>query len=178
MAMESTLPTYLKRFTVKKSISTLFSLLLLPASAFAGGSAVVNWADPANYKDVRASGGSQEKFQARTFAQLAGTIQTLADTLPEGQKLEMTVSDLDLAGEVQFSGARTQYQDLRVVKEMYPAKITFHYRLLDASGRVLEEGDEKLLSRWMGASTRTGSSESLEIEKRMLGNWFKRSIVK
>ncbi len=163
---------------MKKSISTIFSLLLLPAIALAGGSAVVNWSNPANYKDVRASSGSQEEFQARTFAELEGTMQKLADALPEGQKLEMTVTDLDLAGDVQLTGARTQHQDVRVVKDMYPAKMTFHYRLLDASGSVLKEGDEKLRSRTMSASMRTGSSESLEIEKRMLRNWFKRSIAK
>jgi len=142
----------------------------------AGGSAVVNWSNPASYKDVRASSGSQEEFQAKTFSELESTIQKLAASLPDGQKLEMTVTDLDLAGDVKFTGARTQHQDVRVVKEMYPARITFHYRLLDGKGKVLKEGDEKIQSRTLSASMRTGSSEPLGMEKRMIKSWFKRNF--
>lgn len=161
-----------------KTLITLFSILLVPALAMAGGNAVVNWSNPSEYKDVEASSGSQAEFQTKTFAELEATIQKLASSLPDAQQLEMTITDLDLAGEVKLSGARTQHQDVRVVRDMYPAKIKFHYRLLDAGGNVIKEGNEKLQSRSMSASLRTGSGEPLEMEKRMLIDWFKRSIAK
>jgi hypothetical protein len=163
---------------MKKTITGLVSLLILPILAAAGGSAVVNWMNPEGYKDVVASDGSQEEFIASTLQELENTITELAESLPDGQKLEMTVTDLDLAGDVKMSGARSQHQDVRVVKDSYPARMVFHYRLLDAGGNVLKEGDEKLQSRTLSASMRTGSSESLGMEKRMLKNWFKRAIAK
>ena len=162
-----------------KTIVTLgFCLLFLPVIALAEGSAVVNWVNPEGYKDVVASDGSQEEFVARTLKELEATITQLAESLPDGQTLEMNITDLDLAGDVKISGARTQHQDVRVVKDSYPARMKFHYRLLDGSGKVLKEGEEKLQSRSLSTSMRTGSSESLEMEKRMIRSWFKRSIAK
>jgi len=161
-----------------KTLIAVFSIMLLPTLAMAGGSAEVHWSDPARYTDIMASSGSQEEFQASTFKELEDSIQKLAASLPDGQKLEMTVTDLDLAGDVKLTGARTQHQDVRVVKDSYPARMKFHYRLLDASGNVLKEGDEKLQSRTMSAAMRTSSGEPLGMEKRMIRNWFKRSIAK
>ncbi|WP_457673264.1 DUF3016 domain-containing protein [Thiolapillus sp.] len=162
---------------MKKTL-TLTLALLFSSLVLAGGSALVDWVNPQSYKDVVASEGSQEEFLARTLRELEATINELAASLPDGQKLEMTVTDLDLAGDVKMSGARTQHQDVRVVKDSYPARMKFHYRLLDASGKVLKEGDEKLQSRTLSASMRTGSSEPLEMEKRMIRGWFKRNIAK
>ena len=163
---------------MKKAILILTGLTMLPVMALAGGNAKVNWSNPENYKDVIASDGSQEEFVARTLKELEATISELAESLPDGQTLEMNVTDLDLAGDVKMSGARTQHQDIRVVKDSYPARMKFQYRLLDGSGKVLKEGEEKLQSRTLSASMRTGSSESLEMEKRMIRGWFKRSIAK
>ncbi len=163
---------------MKKAILILAGLTMLPVMALAGGNAKVNWSNPENYKDVIASDGSQEEFVARTLKELEATISELAESLPDGQTLEMNVTDLDLAGDVKMSGARTQHQDIRVVKDSYPARMKFQYRLLDGSGKVLKEGEEKLQSRTLSASMRTGSSESLEMEKRMIRGWFKRSIAK
>ncbi len=162
---------------MKKTL-TLTLALLFSSLVLAGGSALVDWVNPQSYKDVVASEGSQEEFLARTLRELEAAINELAASLPDGQKLEMTVTDLDLAGDVKMSGARTQHQDVRVVKDSYPARMKFHYRLLDASGKVLKEGDEKLQSRTLSASMRTGSSEPLEMEKRMIRGWFKRNIAK
>ncbi|WP_456447267.1 DUF3016 domain-containing protein [Thiolapillus sp.] len=163
---------------MKKAILILAGLTILPIVALAGGNAKVNWLNPEDYKDVITSDGSQEEFVAHTLKELETTITRLAESLPDGQTLEMNVTDLDLAGDVKISGARTQHQDVRVVKDSYPARMKFHYRLLDASGKVLKEGDEKLQSRTLSASMRTGSSESLGMEKRMLRSWFKRTFAK
>ena len=162
---------------MKKIILMLAGLTVLPMAVMAG-SAKVNWSNPEGYKDVIASDGSQEEFLANTLKELETTITELAASLPDGQTLEMTVTDLDLAGDVKMSGARTQHQDVRVVKDSYPARMKFHFRLLDASGKVLKEGDEKLQSRTLSASMRTGGSESLGMEKRMLRSWFKRTFDK
>ncbi len=163
---------------MKIPIALLFSILILPMVTMADGSAMVYWVNPEGYKDVIASDGPQEEFVARVLRELEDTLARLAESLPDGQKLEMTVTDLDLAGDVKLSGIRTRNQNVRVVKDSYPARMTFHYRLLDASGKVLKEGDEKLQSRSLSASLRTGGDEPLGMEKRMLRNWFKQTIYR
>jgi hypothetical protein len=164
---------------MKTTLPTSILLLLCSGSIFANGAATVTWSNPEAYKDVMSSNGSQEEFMASTFHELETSIQEMASSLPDGQKLEMVITDVDLAGDVKLTGARAQHQDVRVVKDIYPARISFSYRLLDSSGKTLKEGNEKLKSRSTSASTmRTSSNGPLEIEKRMLKSWFKRSIAK
>ncbi len=165
--------------TMKTLFFSLSLLILLTGSVYASSKALVTWSNPENYSDLRSSNGGEEEFMAATLNELEQSIQTMASSLPDGQKLEMTITDVDLAGDVKLTGARAQHQDVRVVKDIYPAKIVFSYRLLDQSGNVLKQGDEKLRSRSTSASSmRTGSKGPLEIEKRMLKSWFKRTIAK
>lgn len=152
-------------------------LSLIPLLAWAGGKAAVTWESPENYKDVRASSGSEAEFRDRVFNQLENHLNELAAALPDGQTLEMTVTDLSLAGDLRLSGARTGHQDVRVVSDMYPARISFRYRLLDSSGKLLKEGSEKLRSSPLSSGTiRANRSEPLGMEKAMLTRWFKKNF--
>ncbi|WP_456377568.1 DUF3016 domain-containing protein [Thiolapillus sp.] len=155
----------------------VFSILLIPATATAGGSAVIHWSSPGGYKDIKASIGTQEQFQKQTFAELEAYMQKLAASLPNGQKLEMTVTNLDLAGYLRTSDVIRGYSDIRVVKDMYPAKIQFQYRLLDSNGKLLKEGSENLKSMPPGSTASMRfNANPLSIEKRMLKKWFMRTI--
>ncbi len=154
------------------------SMLLLPAVTSAGGSAIIHWSNPGDYKDIKAPVGTQERFQAQTFAELESHMQKLASSLPDGQKLEMTVTDLDLAGDLRRSDIIQGYSDIRLIKEMFPAKIRFNYRLVDIDGNILKQGNESLKSMPPGsaAGMRFSASNRLSTEKRMLKNWFTRTI--
>ena len=112
---------------------------------------------------------------ARTLKLLETKIHEQAKKyLPDGQSIEIAVTDLDLAGDLRMTGARQDHRDVRLVKDIYPARMQFHYRLLDASGQVLEEGDASLRSRMpSGAGIRASGNKSLAIERKMLSNWFK-----
>ncbi len=157
----------------------IFGILLTPATTMATGSAIINWSNPASYKDIKAAIGTQEQFQKQTFAELETYMQKLAASLPNGQKLEMTVTNLDLAGYLRTSDTLRGYSDIRVVKSMYPAKIRFQYRLLDSNSNVLKQGSENLKSMPPGstASMRFNTNNPLDIEKRMLKKWFTQVIL-
>ncbi|WP_456415286.1 DUF3016 domain-containing protein [Thiolapillus sp.] len=156
----------------------VIGLLFIPTATIAGGSATINWSDPASYKDIKAAIGTQEQFRKQVFTELETYLQKLAASLPNGQKLEMTVTDLDLAGYLRTSDTLRGYSDIRVVKDMYPAKIQFQYRLLDSNGNILKQGSESLKSMPPGsaASMRFNANNPLSIEKRMLKNWFTQTI--
>ncbi len=148
------------------------------AFTFAAGQAKVYWTDPGSYHDIRSTSGAQEEFAAGVIKELELHIHKLAtEYLGEGQSLEMSVTDLDLAGDVRISGAKQGHSEVRVIKEIYPAKMKFQYQLSDASGKVIKEGSEELRSRYpSAASMRSSNNERLAMEKKMLERWFKRTF--
>ena len=73
--------------------------MVLTTTAWAG-TAKVTWDDPDSYRDVRAAEENQTRFERRVFDGLEAHFQELAEKLPENHVLEVTVKDLDLAGEV------------------------------------------------------------------------------
>ena len=63
--------------------------------------------------------------------------------LAEGQKLTVTITDVDLAGEFEpWRGPAAA--DVRIVKEIYPPRIKLSFRLTDASGAVVKQGEREL----------------------------------
>ena len=100
----------------------------------------VEWQDPKSFRDVKASGDIQSRFEARTFKELTKNLnKEAAKILKPNQKLEMVVTDLDLAGDVRPTfGATTN--DLRVVKDLYPPRITFSYKITEGEQVIITQG--------------------------------------
>ena len=74
----------------------------------------ITWQDPKSYTDVRPSNESRKSFRNRVFKSLDEYFNKLAEALPEGQTLEVTVTDLDLAGEV-WPTMRAGAFDIRII---------------------------------------------------------------
>ncbi|WP_434931137.1 DUF3016 domain-containing protein [Shewanella sp. HL-SH5] len=136
----------------------------------------VEWLEPDNYNDIKASNELQSRFENRFFETITKNINKQAEkTLKPNQKLEMQVSNVDLAGDMRPTfGATTG--DLRVVKELYPPKMTFTYQILE-DNKVIISGDEKLtdmsfLSRISRINERPFSAETT-----MLNDWLKRTVA-
>ncbi|UCX03486.1 DUF3016 domain-containing protein [Shewanella glacialimarina] len=136
----------------------------------------VEWLEPDNYNDIKASNELQSRFENRFFETMTKNINKQAEkTLKPNQKLEMQVSNVDLAGDMRPTfGATTG--DLRVVKELYPPKMTFTYQILE-DNKVIISGDEKLtdmsfLSRISRINERPFSAETT-----MLNDWLKRTVA-
>ncbi|RTE85684.1 MULTISPECIES: DUF3016 domain-containing protein [Gammaproteobacteria] len=146
----------------------------MPAQA---GEASVTWENPDSYRDIRAAEELQSRFEERVFAEFERHFAELAGKLPDGQKLHITVTNLDLAGEVlpnQFGGSMNM---VRVVRNSDFPSMEFNYRLESASGETLASGQERLRGRDMpgqGSSYIQGRSqhEMLDYERAMLDRWF------
>ncbi len=93
--------------------------------------------------------------------------------LPADQKLAVEFTEIDLAGDFEpWHGP--QFNDVRIVKDLYVPRLTFRFTLTDASGKVLKEGERKLVD--LGFQLRLGSgfrSDSLRYEKEMLSDWLR-----
>lgn len=94
--------------------------------------------------------------------------------LADGQQLQIVITDVDRAGSYEpWHGPHLS--DVRIVKDLYPPRINLHFRLLDASGAVLREGDRTLRDpAFLSSGADATSSDSLRYEKRMLDRWLQR----
>ena len=100
----------------------------------------------------------------------------LAEVLPDGQTLKITVTNLDLAGQVwpaSFVGLGQSASDVRLIKSIDIPRIAFNYELLNSNDEILKQGEQNLKD--MSFQDRHNpffSSESLRYEKNMLRMWF------
>ncbi len=96
--------------------------------------------------------------------------------VPEGDKLTVTVTDVDLAGEVE--PWRTRAQDIRIIKEIYPPTIDLTFTLTDANGRVIKEGKRHLTDQTFTMNINQNPSDSRVYEKRLIADWLQREFHK
>lgn len=92
--------------------------------------------------------------------------------LQPGQRLEVKFEDIKLAGDFEpWHGPNAQ--DIRFMKDVYPPRATLHYRLIDASGATIREGDSKLSDlAYLQRTTVADTSDPLRFDKRMLDDWL------
>ena len=153
------------------------SLGLGSTAALSQAQVEINWENPEKYRDVRPTMESRIKFREHTFEQLHEYIQELAAQLPDDQKLVLNMTDLDLAGQVwpaSFVGFGPSTSDVRVIKHVDIPRMSFSYKLLDATGDLIQQGDVDLKDMsFMDRANRFFTSENLRYEKNMLKSWFK-----
>ena len=162
----------------KKILAVLTGVgLLLTSQAQAAANVEVTWENPKEYTDVKPSNESRKHFRKRVFKQLDNHFVELAEKLPDGQTLQVTVTDLDLAGQVwpaSFVGFGNSGSDVRLIKRIDIPRMTFSYKLLDADKNVIQESSEVKIKD-MGFQDRLTSSfrdEPFRYEKQMIKDWF------
>ena len=141
----------------------------------------VKWQDPEKYTDVRPTNESRVKFRERTFEALEKYLNKLADELPEKDKLAMTVTNLDLAGQVwpsSFVFGNATGSDVRIIKRVDIPRIAFSYSLTNSSGKVLKSADVNLKDMsFLDSPSVLSQSENLRYEKAMLKDWFEEEMA-
>lgn len=147
----------------------LAATLCLPAVTQAG-TVSVDWQEPEKFRDVKPANESKKRFRERTLTLLEEHFSELAEQLPADYELVLKVTDLDLAGNVEFG--RTQ--PIRIVRQIFIPSIDFEYELLDAQKQMLQSAEVELKDMNFLSHVRSRyNNESLGYEKRMLDDWFK-----
>ena len=95
--------------------------------------------------------------------------------LKDGQTLSMTITDIDLAGEYE-PWRSPDFDDIRIVKDIYPPRISFSFELKDSEGTVLKSGEEKLVDMSFQYRVRISSYDDLFYDKEMITDWMRLMI--
>ncbi len=138
--------------TTLQLLLAAMTLLGMPAMAAAATPPAAT-ADTATAANVTVTYDQPEKFtETRKLRSLAPTrlddgylktLKTYIETragkmLPPGERLDIVVTDIDRAGSFE-PWRRGTMQEVRIIKDIYPPRIDLHFRLLDASGKVIRE---------------------------------------
>ena len=148
-----------------------------PRALAADGPVSVDWTDPAQFSEIRYSRNSWEAKRGNWVEQLAKYVQTnAAKRLAPGEQLHVTITDITRAGEYEpWRGPNLQ--DARIVRDIYPPRISLTFKRTDAQGNVIEEGDRKLVdTAFLMGNSIFGSNDLLRYEKRLLDDWIRKEF--
>jgi hypothetical protein len=156
--------------------------LALPANAAdqkanTSGQVEVIFDKPEDFRDVKDSHLGTDKGRDANLAQFRSYLEERAPRyLAPGQKLTVTFTDIDMAGEFEPWHGPTA-QDVRIIKAIYVPRMELTYRVTDANGAVVKEGKSKLtdLNFQMNVSTAT-TTDPLRYEKRLLDDWLRNEL--
>lgn len=141
------------------------------------GPVSVSWQNPEQFSEIRQS---RNRFDARRgdwVQQLAKYVRTRAQRqLPPGERLQVDITDIKRAGDYEpWHGPNAQ--DTRIVRDIYPPRISLTFKRTDAQGNVIAEGERKLSdSGFMYNGSSIGSNDMLRYEKRLLDDWIRKEF--
>lgn len=171
---------------MNKTVSALLGAALLATGAFAASNdqsansarVDVQFDHPENFTDLKDAYMPSDKGQQAYMEMFRDYIQErAARRLPEGQKLTITFTDIDMAGDFEpWRGPSAQ--DVRIVKSIYVPRLKFNYRITDAGGGVVKDGSANLtdLSFQQNLSNAIDTSDPLRYEKRLLDDWMRSEL--
>lgn len=139
----------------------------------------VSWTDPAQFSELRYSGNRWEARQGDWVVQLAKHLRKrAARDLPQGERLDVTITDIKRAGSYEpWRGAR--FNSTRIVRDIYPPRITLEFTRTGADGRVIAQGERKLTDMgFLMNIPPAGSSDLLRYEKRLIDDWLSKEFKK
>lgn len=156
----------------------LAGFICFPMATFA--ESAISWKKPDNYRDIESSNETQTRFQNKVFKQLENHLANLSKELPDGQKLWLTVTDVDLAGQVLpgYAHGINDSRNIRVIKSIDYPKISFSYYVTDATGTVLTSGKENLkdMNFQSNLHTKRLRKDAFNFEKQMITDWFEKTF--
>lgn len=153
-----------------------FSLLLLSSVLVSGplvAQVEVIFENPEKYRDIEyGEGGVEQGIRIHLPVLEKHLVRQGKRYLEEGQRLSIEITDIDLAGEYE-PWRRIDFQDVRIVKAIYPPRMAFRYELTDGDGNVLKSGEEHLTDLTFQYRPRISFHDELFYEKEMLNDWLR-----
>jgi hypothetical protein len=135
--------------------------------------AEVNFFEPKKFTDVRDS--SMGDYERTTYLEQIRdhVLEQAKYYVPEGHRLAITIKDIDMAGDFEpWRGPR--FDDIRIVKDIYPPRIALSFQLTDAEGNVVKQGNRELRDlAFMMKLSMSFRDDSVKHEKALLDDWLR-----
>jgi len=137
---------------------------------------VVVFDHPENFKDIKDAYVASDKGQESILSTLRGYLVHVTQRLvPEGYKLTVTFTDIDLAGEYE-PWHSPMWQDVRILRDIYPPAFKFTYAVTDPSGKVVRSGSEDIRDVGYQMRVAIDTSDPLRYEKTILADWARSAL--
>jgi hypothetical protein len=134
--------------------------------------------EPEKFTDVRDS--SMGDYTRTTYLDQIRDylVEQSKNYVPEGYMLHVTFTDIDMAGDFEpWRGPR--FDDIRIVKDIYPPRINLSFRLTDAEGNVVKEGKRELKDlAFLMKITMAFRDDPVRHEKALLDDWLRTEFPK
>jgi len=129
-----------------------------------------------NFTDVKDGHMDSDRGREGVLEQLKEHLVSHgAKYLAKGQRLQITVTDVDLAGDFEpWRGIN--FHDIRIVKDIYPPRVNLEFKLFDAEGKVVSEGKRQLRNLGYLMSMAMPTSDPLRYDKEMLNDWLRQEF--
>ena len=167
-----------KFFIPQKILLTIGIALASAASADqpqASSRVQINWTAPADFSESKESYGNGLGRQSpdEWLGDLAKHLRYRAERiLPQDERLQVTFTNVQLAGTYEpWRGPR--WDDVRIIKNIYPPRIDLKFTLTDANGAVVKEGERQLRDPAFMQRGILNETDPLRFEKRMLDDWLR-----
>lgn len=146
--------------------------------AVPAGIVSVTFDDPSRFDASRSGPGETDKARRAWVDALAQFLaERAAPRLPQGQRLEVHLTDVQRAGSFEpWRGP--QAADVRIVRDIYPPRIDLRFKLLDADGKLLREGSRQLRDATFMMGPDLYPNDPLRYEKTLLDYWLRAELPK
>jgi hypothetical protein len=159
------------------SLGAALTLAQAASQAPAGSPVTVTFVEPENYRDFSMSYAQRDYRQDYLMAELIAHIRNQARSLLlPGQRLELRILDVDLAGDFEPGRGYAGADEIRFLKEIYPPSMELEFRLLSPDGNVISEGRREIRELGYLMVTRLPASDSLRFDKALLTDWMRREF--
>jgi hypothetical protein len=137
------------------------------------GQVTVTFVAPEKFTDVKSDRTDSDKDRDWVLNELkTHMVSTAQHLLAAGQTLEIRVTDVDLAGDFEpWRGI--EYDHIRILKEIYPPRMNVEFRLVDAQGKVLNEGKRRLQNLAYLMSIGMPTNDPLRYDKDLINDWLR-----
>jgi hypothetical protein len=142
-----------------------------PATTSPESRVSVVFVEPQTFTDVKVTrwGGNSANLldELQQFMRATGEAR-----VPAGLRLEIRVTDIRLAGNIE-PGRGPRLDNVRIVRSIYPPCIKLEFRVTDGKGAVVKEGKRELTDAAFLMRDPWPTDDYLRYEKNLLRDWFR-----
>jgi hypothetical protein len=151
---------------------------IMARAATPPGNVDVHYKDPQHFTEVTRSSGPHLIDTSAYLKPLKDYIaQRASRILAPGQRLDIEVTDVARAGEYEpWRGPN--FEDVRIIKDLYPPRIGLDFTLYGADGKVLREGTRKLRDPAFLNDISVADQDPLRYEKSLINDWLRKGAGK